>query len=187
MNSEIGLEAILFLSVLIVALLDRLRHRFWIFSLFALPSTVLHESMHFGMALITNGKPAGFSVLPHREGNSYHLGHVLSRNFTWYNRGLISLAPLLLIPLAWACLAWLPERTELMVGAAWAYLFGSMLYGSLPSTTDWQSAWAAPIITATIIAGMLFGIYTTLGPIKNITAVAKKPQSPVQANHKKSH
>ena len=156
---QMNIETTLFLSVLMISSLDRIQHRFVVFSLLALPSTFFHETMHFIVALITNGKPVAFSVLPRRKGNVYHLGHVITSNSTFYNTGLISLAPLLLIPLAWLLLRMLPDRNVLWQAATWSYVMASMIYGSLPSKEDWRNAWATPISTAAILLVILFSGY----------------------------
>lgn len=161
---------VLFIGILLIALLDRLKHRFWIFSLLAFPSTVLHELMHFIVALLTNGKPIAFNVIPRNNDGSYELGHVISSNATWYNRGLIGLAPLLLIPMAWMLVHWMPSKHNLWVGILYAYTLGSMLYGSLPSSADWKCAWGAPIGTTILISLCLLGGYVALREQLNLSS-----------------
>lgn len=161
---------VLFLGILLIALLDRLKHRFWIFSLLAFPSTVLHELMHFVVALLTNGKPIAFNVIPRNNGGSYKLGHVISSNPTWYNRGLIGLAPLFLIPMAWMLAHWMPSKHNIWVGILYAYTLGSMLYGSLPSSADWKCAWSAPIGTMILVLLCLFGGYVSLSDQLNLSS-----------------
>lgn len=80
--------------------------------------TILHELAHLFVAILLNGKPRGFHVFPKKvyvnENNevsvgnkSYKnlksywiLGSVDCINLRWYNTIFISIAPLLLIPLA---------------------------------------------------------------------------------------
>lgn len=137
---------VLFLAMIVVALLDRFKHRFYLFSLFALPSTFMHELTHFLAAIVTWGKPVGFSLLPQRGATGYQLGQVTIANPTWFNRGLISLAPLLLVPLTLVVLQGLvPVRVTFWPGILYAYLLASMIYGCFPSRTDWRMATKSPI------------------------------------------
>lgn len=152
-------ETLLFFAALWVVLLDRLKHRFHLFALLALPSTFAHEAMHYLVAWLGGGRPTGFSIRPRRLADGYHLGQVVTRNATWYNQGPISLAPLLLIPLAYWAMRHLPPRLPLGHGVAYAYVMAALLYGSLPSGPDWRLAWQAPAGTLAALALYGGGIY----------------------------
>ena len=138
-------QAVLFTAVLVIALLDQLKHRFAAFALLAFPSTLAHETMHFMVALILGGKPSAMQLWPTRHGNNYALGHVVVRNSTRFNIGPIALAPLLLIPLAWYVLRYVPTKPSWWQVLLWGVIIGSLLYGSLPSGDDWRLAWRAPV------------------------------------------
>jgi hypothetical protein len=143
-------QAVLFTAVLIIALLDRLKHRFAVFALLAFPSTLAHEIMHFVVALIFGGKPSAMQLWPKRQSNNYALGHVVVRNSTRFNIGPIAIAPLLLIPLAWYLLRYVPTKPSWWQVLLWGAVIGSLLYGSLPSGADWRLAWKAPANTITL-------------------------------------
>lgn len=61
-----------------------------------LPGTLVHELLHWIVALLLNGHPAAISIWPRRaEDGNWVLGSVGVANFRWYNGCFISLAPLL--------------------------------------------------------------------------------------------
>ena len=157
-------EIALFAGIVIIALMERLKHRFHVFALVALPSTFFHECMHFLVALASKGRPVAMSLIPHRTDDGYHLGHVQVSNITWYNAGLIGLAPLLLIPLAWWLLTQqMPRRPAFWPGLIWGYLLASMVYGSLPSGSDLRIAWRAPLATLGILALIPLALFVWRG------------------------
>jgi hypothetical protein len=157
-------QAVLFTAVLVIALLDQLKHRFAVFALLALPSTLAHETTHFVVALLLGGKPSGMQLWPTRQGNHYALGHVTVRNSTWFNLGPISLAPLLLIPLAWYLLRYVPAKPSWWEVLMWGALLGSLLYGSLPSGADWRLAFRAPIGSALVVLILAGALWLVLTP-----------------------
>ena len=59
-----------------------------------LPGTLAHELLHYLVALLTCGKPRGFSVWPRRTPDGWVLGAIGVLNFRWYNGLAICLAPL---------------------------------------------------------------------------------------------
>lgn len=153
-------EIILFFGVLVITLLDRLKNRFWVFALLALPSTFFHELMHFLIALLTHGRPKSLSLLPRRDGGYYHLGHVQVANLTSLNAPFIGMAPLLLIPLAWwMTVTYLPTHADTWHGLGWGYFIASLLYGSLPSGSDWRIVWRSPVMVLGIGALGLLAIW----------------------------
>lgn len=155
---------ILFLAMILVALLDRLKHRFHLFALLALPSTFLHELTHYLVALVARGQPVGFSLLPLRHAHGYQLGRVRIANPTWFNRGVIGLSPLLLIPLALLVLReQVPVRATLWSGLAYAYLLSSMIYGCFPSSADWRMAWQSPIGLLAALALVCCAVFVVVG------------------------
>jgi hypothetical protein len=64
-------------------------------------SVTLHELMHYIVSLLTFGKPIKFSILPKRDEEGWVLGSVVSSNVNFINAPLISLAPLLLLVIAY--------------------------------------------------------------------------------------
>lgn len=63
--------------------------------LYCLPFTIMHETAHFAVALLTGGRPSSFSVWPRREGKRWVLGSVSAVPT------LLSAAPTALAPLGW--------------------------------------------------------------------------------------
>ncbi len=114
----------------------------WLFALLVLPGTVLHELAHWAMALLCNGRPRAPSVVPNFTGKRWTLGYVIVDHPTWYNRPLIALAPLLLLPLAYLGyryevrpLFWWEWRRWLIL-----YVVAMTLASALPSKEDLQMA-----------------------------------------------
>ena len=141
-----------FVGVLLVILLAVLQGRvgragaFWQVC-WALPGTLLHELSHLAAALVTGGRPVGFSIVPRRDSGGWVLGSV-----TISRPGPVSalpsgLAPLLLNLVAYYLyLQWangfpadLPH-TLLMYLAI--YLF---CYSSIPSGQDLKVALSSPL------------------------------------------
>ena len=100
-NSMIAifLSITLFIYYIFYNIAKKLRKKF-LFFIFVLPGTIMHELAHFIMAILLNGKPSSFSLIPKKENNSYTLGSVSCKNITFYNALFIGLAPLVLIPLS---------------------------------------------------------------------------------------
>lgn len=63
--------------------------------LYCLPFTLMHESAHFMVALLTGGRPSSFSVWPRRTAGGWVLGSVSSVPT------ILSAAPTALAPLGW--------------------------------------------------------------------------------------
>lgn len=102
--------------------------------LYCLPFTVMHESAHFVVALLTGGRPSSFSVLPRRAGGGWVLGSVSSVPT------LLSAAPTALAPLGWLAVGYYllllwdfrPVRVP-------EYLIVAVLYAcSAACTPSWQ-------------------------------------------------
>jgi hypothetical protein len=136
-------------SVLLAALIA-LRRIPPLFFLAAFPATVLHETSHWLAALVLNGRPAAFSVVPRRSGRGYMLGSVECANIRWYNGWLIALAPLALVPAALALLVWRARvHTALQpLEMLWAYAIACLFEGALPSWRDLHTAFTASWLPA---------------------------------------
>jgi hypothetical protein len=63
--------------------------------LYCLPSTFMHETAHFMVALLTGGQPSSFSIWPRRAGGGWILGSVNTSGT------IISVVPTALAPLGW--------------------------------------------------------------------------------------
>ena len=123
-----------------------------------LPGTFLHELAHYVMALLLNGQPSGFSILPTWEnGSMASLGHVLSVP-TWYNAAPVSLAPLLLFPLTLFFVWRAAYSTQATHTLAWLY-FGVCAWSScVPSSQDFSVAWSYPLSFLFAFV-LLFGVF----------------------------
>ena len=135
------LTAIDLAAIALMLLLIRLsRHAgMWIYALFALPGTALHEFSHYLVALCLGGSPSFPSLLPTRTDAGWKLGHVQFR--AGHLRAMfVGLAPLLLAPLAW----W--WATTLLTHATWplyalhAWIVAALLQACWPSKADWKLA-----------------------------------------------
>lgn len=151
-------------SIAGAAVLQRLARGGALSALLCLPSTIAHEFLHFAVGHLVWGRPAKFSVWPHRApGGVYVYGMVGFENVRWWNAAPAALAPLLALPIAVAA-AWWRGRTSISLGA-WdmAIWFGNaqLLAGSWPSATDWRLAgrsWPLLVIGA-VSASAYFGMH----------------------------
>lgn len=126
--------------LLLLALFDRARRRLWLFVPLVLPATLLHEGSHWLVAWVSGARPSRFSVWPRREGRRIVLGEVAIARPTWLTRGLVGLAPLLLLPIAAYVLLHLRAPTEPAMHALQVYLLASLVYGAIPSLSDLKLA-----------------------------------------------
>jgi len=126
-----------------------------IYIAFIAPGTLLHELMHWAVALVTNGKPDLPSIWPKRSRDGWMLGHVDFANPRWYNTALIALAPLLLLPLViWL---YLHQIAKIPLFNLWHWL---LLYvaitaamSTLPSRVDLRLAWKYSATTVWVALG----------------------------------
>lgn len=132
-----------------------LKSKLYLFALFTVPATFLHELMHYLVSLLTFGKPVSFTFIPKRTEEGLTLGSVGSTNSVWYNQAAISLAPLLLFALSYYMLT---NIDTVMLYIQNEYLFGyiaaNMIVGALPSTTDLKLAIRAPIPILILVAAL---------------------------------
>ena len=109
--------------------------------------TFFHELMHLVVSLFTFGKPSWFSILPSKTINNngqitgYTLGYVRSKNIRWFNVALISLAPLLLIPLSYLIYTDFFNYIDRNLYSYIIYIFViiSLLFSSIPSSVDFRN------------------------------------------------
>jgi len=154
---------ILLLAMIMVVLLDRFKCCWYVFALLVFPSTLLHEMSHFLTALITLGKPLRINLIPQRKAGGFQLGTIVITNFTWFNSGIISLSPLLLIPCALLILqVGVPLTTSLLQMVFFAYLLASMIYGCFPSILDWRIAWRHPFGSMIAFSFICLTIYIAI-------------------------
>lgn len=111
-------------------------------ALIRLPGTFVHEICHLVAALLLNGKPLRFSIIPKREGNgSLTLGHVIVGNVRWYNGVFIGMAPLSIAAGLWIMLPehWSLSQLSIRDGFYWL-ITALILPSSIPSRTDFKVA-----------------------------------------------
>ena len=131
-------------SVALVAavsvLLRSVRDSMWRVALLSLPGTVAHELTHLIVGFLLRAKPHGFSVWPRPRGRTWRLGSVSFGNVGLLNGAWVALAPLLLLPVAWLCLAeillplWMSRQWGWWLLAG--YLAATVLFAALPSLQD---------------------------------------------------
>lgn len=111
-------------------------------ALWNLAGVVLHELAHLLAGLLFGARPAGFSLLPRRTGDSWRLGSIRFARLTAINAVPVALAPLGLAGLAyWVALRWYtwcrPSLVSTLGLYAALYLLG---YNALPSRQDLRVA-----------------------------------------------
>jgi hypothetical protein len=131
----------------VLLIFHRLKRFFLLFSLLLLPGTFCHELCHFCVGGLLNGRPKHFTIKPQKEGAGYVMGSVAFAHVRWYNAFFLGIAPLLLLPLAYALLAWrLKGHPAFGWGEGLAlYLIANLIYASLPSWQDLRVAARSPI------------------------------------------
>jgi len=141
----------------LLGIMFALRRLLPVFFLAVFPATVAHELTHLSVALLLNGKPAGFRLIPQRSSNGYILGAVRCANVRWYNGLFIGLAPLVLLAVAMALLDW-RVRGHADVNASealWVYAIACLVYAAIPSWQDIKVAVASLwwiIVLAVVVA-----------------------------------
>lgn len=123
------------------------------------PGTLLHELMHWVVALITNGQPSLPSIWPKRTRDGWMLGHVDFANPRWYNTALIALAPLLLLPLVIGI--YVHSLPQVPLANIWHWIFLYVLIAAamstLPSRVDLRLAWKYSATVVTTIVWIAVG------------------------------
>lgn len=158
---------LLYFTIIIVAIIVKIkenskRNMFsaWLSSLIG---TIAHEMMHFIAALLTNGKPTKFSIFPSKQINkdtgriTYTLGYVYSKNFRWYNVFIISMAPLLLLPLSFYVYEnfFIYFERNLYTYIIYIFTIISLLFSSIPSGKDFSNVFKSKIVFLNLIPFLL--------------------------------
>ncbi len=129
-----------------------------VFFIAVFPATLAHELMHLGVALLLNGRPAGFRFIPQRSADGYILGAVRCANVRWYNGLFIGLAPVIWLPVALALLNWRVHDYVAFHGREllWVYAIACLVYAAMPSWQDIKVALASAwpfVISTTVVVG----------------------------------
>jgi len=140
-------SGVLYVGAVLVLLgvMFALRRLMPVFFLAVFPATLAHELTHLGAALLLNGKPAGFRLIPQRSNNGYVLGAVRCANVRWYNGLFIGLAPLALLVVAVALMGWRVRGHVAINGSEvlWVYAIACLVYAAIPSWQDIKVALAS--------------------------------------------
>ncbi len=110
--------------------------------LWNLTGVILHELAHLLVGVVFRARPAGMSLVPHRDGNGWRLGSVSFRRITAVNAVPVALAPLGLAALAyWFARHWFSWYKPSL--PATLALYGTvfiLIYNALPSRRDLRVA-----------------------------------------------
>ena len=127
-------------------------------ALWNLIGVVMHELAHLLVGTVLRAGPAGFSLLPHREGRYWQLGSVSFARITPLNAVPVAFAPLGLGGVAyWCARNWFdwnqPSLTATLVLYAVLYI---LLYHALPSRQDLRVAcnWRS-LVLYSLVAGVV--------------------------------
>ena len=147
-------------------ILHQARRSFWLVSFLALPGTLAHELCHWALGKALNGRPVRFTVLPRREGRGYVLGAVSFANLRWYNAFFIGMAPLLMLPAAYALVRWrlAAHPTLGWPEALLAFLIANLIFGSLPSWQDLRIAARSPVGWGLLVVGGVWAWFWMKSP-----------------------
>src|SRR5437899_11438356 len=133
--SQAGFVPSVALVLIFYALLRVARNSMWRIALLSLPGTIAHELTHFVVGLLLLAKPRGFSIWPRAEGSTWRLGAVSFGNIGLLNGAFVALAPLLLLPIAWLCVAHVLLPLRLDGGGGWGLpgvsLTGTVLFAAV--------------------------------------------------------
>jgi len=134
-----------FFLILIVILVTRFKDYtsgnifgIWIANLLG---TFFHELAHLSVSALMLGKPTKVSLFPSKQENGkYILGYVESSNVKWYNAFPISMAPLLLLALAFYFNKYYFEYIEENIYTYIVYIFVTvtLLENAIPSMQDFK-------------------------------------------------
>ena len=117
-----------------------------------LPGTIIHEFLHYITGLFLLAEPVKFSVWPKKGPNGeITLGYVEFRNFTWYNTVIVSLAPLLIIPITIFLIV-----VNTPYGASVGDLYGTTEFLSLLGITISMSVLSTEALPSTADIAVIF-------------------------------
>lgn len=165
---------IIILVLLIVKLENIFRRNIITTWLFYLPGTVLHETAHFILSLVTLGMPSSINLLPKKdkETGAYFLGYVTSKNMRWYNTFFISMAPFLIVFLSyWLFNSFFNYFEYTLVNLVlYVYFVVITLYSSIPSSVDFKNVFSRNVLFNLIVPILLVvGFYTIgLEPLQKV-------------------
>lgn len=109
-----------------------------------IPGTAMHEAAHWLTALVLQGNPGVFSLIPeYSNGQMTSMGHA-TFSPTWYNAASVGLAPYLLyFPSAWFVVK--SAKGSLLWGVVFCYVAACGFASVTPSPADWSIAVSQPL------------------------------------------
>lgn len=154
MKRLISIVAVFFLAQWLPTML----HSQLLYTALAVPGTFLHEAAHYGFALLLQGNPGTFSILPSFSGGEMEsMGHI---TFTpnWWNAATVCMAPLLVLPASiWLMLV--GARLPILLNIVCVYTAACGFYSCIPSSADWNIAISEPLsflVAIPILLGSLW-------------------------------
>lgn len=140
------MDAVVLLAVLVLHRIASIMGM-WPYALFTLIGTLCHEFAHWLMAFLLGASPSFPSLVPERIPGGWRLGSV-SCFPTLLSSIPIALAPFALGPVGlWWAATYLP-----IAQGGWymahAWIAGTILMASLPSSQDWRVATPSLLIVA---------------------------------------
>lgn len=116
----------------------------FLYIVLTVPGTFLHELAHYGFAVLMNGFPSDFTILPRYEnGELTSLGSV-QFSVTSYNAATVALAPILLFPFSvWLIL--FSDRFSTIPALSLIYFAACGFNSCEPSPPDWAVAVSEPM------------------------------------------
>lgn len=141
-----------FLLILLVIVLLKFKYatysNIWLSALINIPGTILHESMHYIVGLITNARPTSFDLFPRKDGfGNYIMGSVGFMNVTSYNAIPAALAPLLLLPMGFYFNRWYFQFADITLCNYLLYILLQtvIIENAVPSATDFKVGFSFPL------------------------------------------
>lgn len=122
-----------------VILLFKLRSLPYTFALMAMFGTVAHELLHCAVGFFLGARPLSISFFPVRSETGWTLGSVSFERLNVWNAAFISLAPLLLYPIAAVMFFQLMNLLESGRYLSWifcGYMVASLIQSGTPSIVD---------------------------------------------------
>ena len=115
--------------------------------LFNLFGTFFHEATHYIVAFVLGCRPKGFTIIPKKVNGDWLLGSVTITRGRSLHLIVVSLAPLLLLPLAFYFERYFFYYAPLNYGTIIIYYFClvNLLVSSLPSSIDFKVAYQGVI------------------------------------------
>lgn len=115
------------------------RNIYYIRALLGLPATIVHELAHWIVAFLLFSRMDSFTIMPRFEGRDIIYGQVIYAPKLQVFSIPISLAPILINP-AVAWLLYTIQIDSILLEIIRWYLIVIILFGSIPSTTDFKMA-----------------------------------------------